>query len=97
MTQLHVARSSCYRLVEHARVEKKLFDDIVILIMSIALSYFGLSLSFAPRQYKVFAANLDQSMSRALARAPVWVIRGIGILLMSGGLLFFHKFIAQWP
>jgi hypothetical protein len=50
-------------------VEKKLFDDIVILIMSLALSYFGLSLGFAPRHYKVFAANLDQPISRALARA----------------------------
>jgi hypothetical protein len=78
-------------------MEKKVFDEVVLLIMSLALSYFGLSLSFAPRQYKTFAATLDQPFSRALSRAPVWAIRGLGILLTSGGLLFFYKLIAEWP
>ena len=74
-------------------MEKKLFDQLVLLIMSLALSYFGLSLSFAPRQYKAFAATIDQAPSRA----PIWVIRSLGILLISGGLLIFYKFIAEWP
>ena len=78
-------------------MEKKLFDEIVLLIMSLTFSYFGLSLSFAPRQYKAFAATIDQSISRGLARAPVWVIRTLGILLVSGGLLLFYEFTAKWP
>jgi hypothetical protein len=74
-------------------MEKKLFDEIVLLIMSIAFSYFGLSLGFAPRQYHVFAARLE----RPLARAPIWVIRGVGIALTLIGLLFFFILILKWP
>lgn len=74
-------------------MEKKLFDEIVLLIISLAFSYFGLSLSFAPRQYQSFAARLD----RPLARAPIWVIRGVGIALSLVGLLFFLFLILKWP
>jgi hypothetical protein len=77
-------------------MEKKLFDEIVLLITSLALSYFGLSLSIRPLQYKAFAATIEQPVSRALARAPVWVIRSLGFLLVSGGLLFFYKLITKW-
>jgi len=74
-------------------MEKKLFDEIVMLIMSLAFSYFGLSLSFAPQQYQAFAARLE----RPLARAPIWVIRGLGILLIFIGLLIFFFLILKWP
>jgi len=72
-------------------MEKKLFDEIVLLIMSLAFCYFGLSLSFAPQQYKAFAARLQ----RPTARAPLWVIRGVGIVLILAGLLFFLLLILK--
>jgi hypothetical protein len=74
-------------------MEKKLFDEIVLLIMSLSFSYFGLSLGFAPRQYQAFAARLE----RPLAHAPIWVIRGVGIALILVGLLFFFFLILKWP
>jgi hypothetical protein len=74
-------------------MEKKLFDEIVLLIMSLAFSYFGLSLSFAPRQYQAFAARLE----RPSAHAPIWAIRGVGIVLTSVGLLLFLILIMKWP
>jgi len=74
-------------------MEKKLFDEIVLLIMSIAFSYFGLSLGFAPRQYQAFAARLE----RPLAHAPIWAIRGAGIVLTLVGLLFFFFLTMKWP
>jgi hypothetical protein len=64
-----------------AMPEKLIFDEIVLLILSIAFNYFGLSLSFAARQYKAFGASLN----RPLARSPIWVIRGVGILLILVG------------
>ena|SRR5215469_5227556 len=83
---------SCYRPYS---VEKKLFDEVVLLIMGLALSYFGLFLSFAPHRYKAFAGNLDQPVSRTLARSPIWLIRGFGILLISAGLAFFYMLMAK--
>jgi hypothetical protein len=74
-------------------METKLFDEIVLLIISLAFSYFGLSLGFAPRQYQAFAARLE----RPLAHAPIWVIRGAGIALTLIGLLFFFILILKWP
>jgi hypothetical protein len=74
-------------------MEKKLFDEIILLLMSLAFSYFGLSLGFAPRQYQVFAARLE----RPLAQAPIWVIRGVGIVLILIGLLLFFFLILKWP
>jgi hypothetical protein len=74
-------------------MEKKVFDETILLIMSLAFSYFGLSLGFAPRQYQAFAARLE----RPLAHAPIWVIRGVGIALVLIGLLLFSFLILKWP
>jgi|HubBroStandDraft_6_1064221.scaffolds.fasta_scaffold80779_4 hypothetical protein len=74
-------------------MEKKLFDEIILLIMSLMFSYFGLSLSFAPRQYQAFAARLE----RPMAHAPIWVIRVMGFALILIGLLFFFFLILKWP
>jgi uncharacterized protein YjeT (DUF2065 family) len=74
-------------------MEKKLFDEIILLIMSLTFSYFGLSLGFAPRQYQAIAARLE----RPMAHAPTWVIRGVGIGLILIGLLFFSILILKWP
>jgi len=60
---------------------KLIFDEIVLVIMSIAFNYFGLSLSFAPQQYKAFGTRLN----RPLARSPIWFIRVVGILLVMVG------------
>jgi uncharacterized protein YjeT (DUF2065 family) len=71
---------------------KLIFDEIVLLIMSIAFNYFGLSLSFAPQQYKAFGTRLD----RPLARSPIWFIRVVGILLVMVGFLLFYVLITKW-
>jgi hypothetical protein len=71
--------------------EKLFVDEIVLLILSLAFSYFGLSLSFAPRQYKDFGMSLN----RPLARSPIWVIRALGILLIMIGFVFFYEFMAH--
>lgn len=71
---------------------KLIFDEIVLLILSIAFNYFGLSLSFAPRQYKAFGTSLD----RPLARSPIWVIRVVGILLIMVGFLLFYVLMIKW-
>lgn len=73
--------------------EKLFIDEIVLLILSVAFNYFGLSLTIAPGQYKVFGASFNQP----LARSPIWVIRVVGILLIVVGLLLFYTFIAKWP
>ena len=74
-------------------MEKRLFDAIILLIMSLAFCYFGLSLVFAPLQYKAFAARLE----RPMARAPVWVVRGFGIVLLLIALAFFLLLRAKGP
>jgi hypothetical protein len=67
--------------------EKFVFDEIVLLILSLAFVWFGLKLFFAPGEYKAFGMRPN----RPLARSPIRVIRGVGILLgVVGFLLFSH-------
>jgi hypothetical protein len=78
-------------------VDKKWFDEIILPILSLWLCYIGLRLTFGPHEYQTFAATIDQPISRALARAPIPVIRSLGILILAGGLLLFYVFITKWP
>ena len=57
--------------------------QITLLVFSIALIAFGLDLFLAPRQYKLYGANLRHS----LARSPIWLIQGLGLFLSVVGLL----------
>jgi hypothetical protein len=71
---------------------KLIFDEAVLLILSIAFNYFGLSLSFAPQQYKAFGTRLN----RPLARSPIWFIRVVSILLVMVGFLLFYVLVMKW-
>jgi hypothetical protein len=59
--------------------------------MSIAFNYFGLSLSFAPQQYKAFGTRLN----RPFARSPIWFIRAVGILLVMLGFALFYALVTK--
>jgi protein-S-isoprenylcysteine O-methyltransferase Ste14 len=72
--------------------EKLFVDELVLLILSLAFNYFGLSLSIAPGQYKAFGTRLN----RPLARSPIWAVRGLGVLLVVIGLFLFYVFVTKW-
>jgi uncharacterized protein YjeT (DUF2065 family) len=72
--------------------EKRFVDEIVLLILSLAFNYFGLSLSIAPDRYKAFGTRLNQP----LARSPIWVIRSLGVLLVVIGIGLFYTFMTKW-
>lgn len=65
----------------------------VLLILSVTLIYYRLSLGISPRQYKAFGGSLNQP----LALAPLWVIRAVGVLLGVVGLAFFIAFLSKRP
>lgn len=71
-----------------------MFDIIVLLIMGIALIWMGLKLFLGPRDYKSFAGNLKGPFFvRLFVGFPVWVIRGLGILLTLTGIFFLASLI----
>jgi uncharacterized protein YjeT (DUF2065 family) len=74
-----------------------MFDIVIRLIMSLAFIWMGLNLFLEPRTYKDFAANLKEpSINRIFVRAPDWVIRGIGMLVILIGIGFFARLVATW-
>ena len=74
-----------------------MFDIIVRLIMSLALISMGLNLFLGPRNYKAFAGNLKGPFFvRLFVGFPDWLIRGLGILLILGGVSFFASVIYHW-
>jgi uncharacterized membrane protein YidH (DUF202 family) len=74
-------------------MDRKAFDEVILLIMSLLMLYFGFLLFLAPNRYKAFAAALN----RPFARTPIWVVRGLGTALVAGGLLLLHAFLTKWP
>ncbi|PYT94894.1 MAG: hypothetical protein DMG36_03490 [Acidobacteria bacterium] len=74
-----------------------MFDIIVRLIMGLTLIWMGLNLFLGPRDYKAFAGNLKGPFFiRLFVGFPDWVIRGLGILLILGGVSFFASVIHDW-
>jgi hypothetical protein len=73
-----------------------MFDIVVRLIMSLALIWMGLNLLLGPRDYKTFAGNLKGPINRVFVRAPDWVIRGVGVLLILTGIFFFAQLMVSW-
>ncbi len=74
-----------------------MFDIIIRLILSLALIWMGLNLFLGPREYKAFAGNLKGPFFvRLFVGFPDWAIRGLGILLILGGVSFFARVIHHW-
>lgn len=74
-----------------------MFDIVVRLILSLALIWMGLKLLLGPKEYKAFAGDLKGPFFiRLFVGLPDWAIRGLGILLILGGVSFFASAISNW-